>query len=389
MTFKVKSGIRVNTVDVIDQFGNFTGNAFLGAQPVAVNRGGTGATTAANARINLFGDITPDGLLVKTSTGQLAAVAITSGTGVVVTDGAGTGGNPTIAIGQNVATTADVTFNSVTINGTLNSNDITATRITADGDLIVTGNLIVEGNVTTLNTEEIQVEDNEIRLNANITGSPVLDAFITIERGSSANVDLKWNETVDRWQFTNDGSIHYNIPIPEEYDNVIYNISIENSDTPANGANVRLTGTSGTSGNVKVIDDIKLVGSGLVTVTKQDDNTIEISAAGSVSSTTTGITDSVANVLDVSNISQFRSIEYFYTATSTSGGTKYTTGKIIVLHDGSTTYNNQYGMLQSDPNNEVVLLTTDINNGNVRLLAQATSGLEAKVVLNSTFKTPV
>lgn len=389
MTFKVKSGIRVNTVDVIDQFGNFTGNAYLGSKPVAVNKGGTGADTAANARINLFNDITPDGLLVKTSTGQLATVAITSGTGVTVTDGAGTGGNPTIAIGQNVATTADVTFNSVTVNGTLNSNDITASRITADGDLIVTGNLIVEGNVTTLNTEEIQVEDNEIRLNANVTGAPVLDAFITIERGSSANVDLKWNESIDRWQFTNDGNIHYNIPIPEEYDNVIYTISVEDGDTPANGANVRLTGTSGTSGNVKVVDDIKLVGSGLVTVTKQDNNIIEISAEGSLSSTTTGITDAAANVLDASNVEQYRSIEYFYTATSTAGGTKYATGKIIVLHDGSTTYNNQFAMLQSDPNDEVVLITTDINNGNVRLLAQATSGLEAKVVLNSTFKTPV
>ena len=40
-------------------------------------------------------------------------------------------------------------------------------------------------------------------------------------------------------------------------------------------------------------------------------------------------------------------------------------------------------MLQSDDTNEVVIFTTDINNGNIRLLAQAVSGFEAKVTLTS------
>jgi hypothetical protein len=101
------------------------------------------------------------------------------------------------------------------------------------------------------------------------------------------------------------------------------------------------------------------------------------------------INDLEANVLDLSDITVYRSKEYFYTATSTSGGTKFASGKILVLHDGTVTYNNQFAMLQSDPENEVVVFTTDISNGNVRLLAQATTGLEAKVTLTATSKTPV
>lgn len=381
MTFKVKSGIRVNAVDVIDQFGNFTGNAFLGSTPVAINRGGTGATDAGNARINLFNGVS-NGLVVQTGTG-VSSTSIVGGTGILVTDGDGVGGQPTISLDP----TSDVAFGNVTVNGQLFSNDITATQITAQGDLRVSGNLIVDGDTITVNVQDVLVEDNELILNANVQGAPLTDAFISVNRGSEYTANIRWNETTDRWQFTNDGSNYYNIPEPDEYDNVIYTVSIEDSDTPANGANVRLTGTK--TGNVYSTDDVKFVGAGLVTVTRQDENTVVINAGGALSSTTTGILDSVANVLDHSDVTTYRAIEYHYTATTTAGGSEYATGKILVLHDGTTTFNNQFGMLQSDDTNEVVLFTTDINSGNVRLLAQAVSGFEAKVTLTSTSKVPV
>jgi len=383
MTFKVKSGIRVNTVDVIDQYGNFTGNAFLGSTPVAIDRGGTNAADEANARINLFNDV-PAGLVVQTGVG-VTSTSIIAGSGIDVQDGDGVSGNPTISLDAN----ADVTFANITVTGILFSNDITASHITADGDLIVTGNLIVEGNVTTLNTEDVFVEKNEIVLNANVSGTPVLDAYITVNRGEESSANLKWNEDIDRWQFTNDGEDYYNIPVPEEYDNVVYTVSVEESDTPDNGANIRLTGTKGLDGNVYLTDDIKLLGAGLVTVTRQDADTVLITAGGSLYTTVENINDLEANILDLSDITVYRSKEYFYTATSTSGGTKFASGKILVLHDGTVTYNNQFAMLQSDPENEVVVFTTDISNGNVRLLAQATTGLEAKVTLTATSKTPV
>lgn len=380
MTFKVKSGIRVNTVDVIDQYGNFTGNAFLGSTPVAINKGGTNATDEANARINIFSGVS-NGLVVQTGTG-VASTSLVAGTGITITDGDGVAGSPTIAITANT----DLSLGNVTITGSLFSDDITADYIVSQGDLRVSGNLIVDGDTITVNTQDVLVEDNEIILNANVIGTPLLDAFLSVNRGDEYTANLRWNETDLRWQFTNDGVNYYNIPEPPEYDNVVYTVSVETSDTPANGANVRLTGIK--TGNVYSTDDIKFVGGGLVTVTKQDDDTILINAGGSLSSTTTGILDSVANVLNYVDITTYRAVEYLYSATTTAGGSEYATGKILVLHDGSTTFNNQFGMLQSDDTNEVVIFTTDINNGNIRLLAQAVSGFEAKVTLTS-IKVPI
>jgi hypothetical protein len=78
-------------------------------------------------------------------------------------------------------------------------------NVSVSGDLIVSGNLTISGNTTTLNTETLTIEDNKILLNSSVTGVPNADAGIEIERGSSTNVELRWNETTDKWQFTNDG----------------------------------------------------------------------------------------------------------------------------------------------------------------------------------------
>ena len=92
--------------------------------------------------------------------------------------------------------------------------------ITAGGDFTVTGDLTVNGTQTILNTETLTVDDNLIVLNNNATGVPAAnqDAGIEIERGSSTNVQLLWDESATRWSFTNDGSTFYNIPVSTEYD---------------------------------------------------------------------------------------------------------------------------------------------------------------------------
>jgi hypothetical protein len=111
--------------------------------------------------------------------------SLVAGTGVTLTNGtASEGGTPTIGIGQAVGTTSNVQFNDVTVDG----------------------NLTVNGTTTTLNTDTLAVEDNIIVLNSNITASPTLNAGIEVERGTSANVLVRWNETSDKWEFTNDGS---------------------------------------------------------------------------------------------------------------------------------------------------------------------------------------
>ena len=108
---------------------------------------------------------------------------VTAGTGVSVSSGE-------ISIGQAVATSSDVTF----------------------ADVVVSGNLTVSGTQTIVNTTSLSIADNLMVLNSDASGSPTEDAGLQVNRGSSADVFFKYNETTDRWQFTNDGSTYVNLP---------------------------------------------------------------------------------------------------------------------------------------------------------------------------------
>ena len=72
-------------------------------------------------------------------------------------------------------------------------------------DLILSGNLTVNGTNTILNTDILKVEDNEVILNANVTGSPALNASLTVNRGTSPDARVMWNETSDKWELSTDG----------------------------------------------------------------------------------------------------------------------------------------------------------------------------------------
>ena len=85
---------------------------------------------------------------------------------------------------------------------------------TFSNNVIISGDLTVSGTTTTVNTETILLADNIITLNSNYTGAtPTENGGIEVERGTIANVSLIWNESTDRWTFTNDGTTFYNIPI--------------------------------------------------------------------------------------------------------------------------------------------------------------------------------
>ena len=61
-------------------------------------------------------------------------------------------------------------------------------------NLILSGNLTVNGTTTTVNTTELSIKDNIITLNNDETGTPSQDAGIEIERGTATNASLLWDE---------------------------------------------------------------------------------------------------------------------------------------------------------------------------------------------------
>ena len=181
------------------------------------NVGSFGGTTAIPSfTVNAKGLITAASEVVISSTLDIAAdsgtdngvligtdtLTVSGGTGVTTSVA---GDTITIDIGQAVATTSNVTFNNVTVNGTLASDDITAATMTASGHVVVQGNLTVNGTTTTVNSNTVAIGDSIMTLNTDETGTPSENAGFEIERGTSTNVSLLWNEGTDYWQIS-DGS---------------------------------------------------------------------------------------------------------------------------------------------------------------------------------------
>ncbi len=114
----------------------------------------------------------------------------------------------------------DVTIaNDLTIGGTGKIKGPTTFYIDPAGDndtsgtVIIQGSLTVQGTTTTINSNEIDIGDNIIRLNSDLASdaAPTQNAGLLVERGSSTDVQFIWNETSDKWQVTEDGTNFYSL----------------------------------------------------------------------------------------------------------------------------------------------------------------------------------
>ena len=110
-------------------------------------------TVDAQGRLTQAAEFTADFVITGDSGSDTVVLQETlhfdGGTGVTT---AVSNNQVAFSIGQDVATTADVTFVDVTVNGTLTSDDITSTNISVDGNATITGNLTVIGTTTTVNS---------------------------------------------------------------------------------------------------------------------------------------------------------------------------------------------------------------------------------------------
>jgi hypothetical protein len=75
--------------------------------------------------------------------------------------------------------------------------------------LTVTGNLVVAGTNTAVNSTDLDIADKTIVLNKGETGAGVtspVHSGIEIDRGTLTNTGLRYNDTSNKWELTNDGS---------------------------------------------------------------------------------------------------------------------------------------------------------------------------------------
>ena len=132
------------------------------------------------------------------------------------------------------------------------------------GDVSVTGNLTIIGQTIYANTTTALIADNIITLNAaiNQASAPTVNAGIEVDRGSSANVLLLWNETTDKWQFTNDGSTYFDVADAGRLDSVF---SLANGTAGvANTDYTTISTTAGVYGNAAYLPVVTLTANGRV-----------------------------------------------------------------------------------------------------------------------------
>ena len=116
----------------------------------------------------------------------------------------------------------------------------TVTTLSAS-NLAITGDLTVSGTTTSINSTVLDVNDNKITLNSDYTADPTQDAGLVINRGTATDVELRWNETTDKWQFTEDGSTYITLRDPD----LLYDTTPQlGGDLDANGNNIDLNGGS-------------------------------------------------------------------------------------------------------------------------------------------------
>jgi len=152
------------------------------------------ASISIATSLNIAGTTGTDSVTLGTDT-----LTFAGGTGVTTTV---TNNQVSFAIGQAVGTTDNVTFNNVTVNGSLNSDDITSTNINISGNAVITGNLTVQGTTTTVNSTEVSVSDINILLAKDAANSAQANgAGITI---GGAAATLTYTSADDRWNLNKD-----------------------------------------------------------------------------------------------------------------------------------------------------------------------------------------
>ena len=205
--FIARNGLAVGTspVDVVDSTGELLINAptaskLLTARTISLSGDVVGSVSfdgSGNAAIATT--IQADSVALGTDTTGNYMLNVSAGTGVSVSHTQSEGSTATVSIGQAVGTSDNVTFNSVTVNGTLTSDDITSTNISVAGNATITGNLTVSGTTTTINSTTIAIADLNLELARNATTAAAANGAGITVTGPVTPATLTYTSADDRW----------------------------------------------------------------------------------------------------------------------------------------------------------------------------------------------
>ena len=217
------------------------------ATAIAADKGGTGQTSFAigdilyastTSAISKLADVATGSALISggiataPSWGKIGLTTHVSG--ILAGTNGGTGvdnSTKTITLADNLTTsgaypitlTATASTNvTLPTTGTIatTSNKLSDFASTTSAELITvisdeqgSGSLVfaTSPSLTTPNIgaatgSTLSLTGTTVTMSSATVGAPTDDIYFKVERGTSTDVSLRWNETLDQWEFTNDGS---------------------------------------------------------------------------------------------------------------------------------------------------------------------------------------
>ena len=192
-------------------YSNTLVNAFIAGNAIRVGQD-TDAGTSANTVFFSEGGLGSSTKKLRLS-GNTDIVGIstndTVGLQFVANADANFGQNSNISLSNTSVIKGD---GRIDVSGNIEGAVIKGSSIAITGDSSITGNLNVTGNINSETVTDLFVEDRNITLQFGQTGTPSANSQIFVDRGSSSNSYIKWDEGGDAWKFSNDGSTEYAIP---------------------------------------------------------------------------------------------------------------------------------------------------------------------------------
>ena len=104
-------------------------------------------------------------------------------------------GNSLSAIANTIQLLANLNQTSTNVTNIINGTTPFTGEVTMQDDLIITGNLTVNGDQTIVDSTSLTVEDRMIMLNEGATGSPSSDVGILFNRGNQGNAAFFYDES--------------------------------------------------------------------------------------------------------------------------------------------------------------------------------------------------
>jgi hypothetical protein len=166
-------------------------------------------------------------------------------------------------------------------------------QVTFSDNVIISGNLIVSGTRTEVNTEQLNVSNTYILLNSDLgSGTAATEnAGLIVNRGSQANVYFRWNEEEEYWEY---GEADGTFTSVREATTTIIDARNESGSTIDAGTPVYVSGYNGGGARPLVEpadadDPTKMPALGLALETATTGNNIRVASYGVFTNANTGV----------------------------------------------------------------------------------------------------